>query len=239
MKALAALLLAGKMGKFLLSGGTMLLSLVAYGLVFGWWYAAGFIALLFAHEMGHFIAAKNRGLNVGLPTFIPFVGAWIELKEQPMDAETEAFVGIAGPMLGSAAAFLCYLAARSYDSNLLLAIAYAGFVLNLFNLIPLSPLDGGRIVSVVSPRIWFLGIPILVGLFFWSPSPLLILIAVLAAPQVWAAFKDRGALDSEYYRAPRSVRLQYAAQYLALAAFLAVMAFEVHEVLAGRVATVF
>lgn len=235
MKALAALLLAGKLGKVLTSGGTMLLSVFAYAFVFGWWYAVGFVVLLFIHEMGHFLAARKRGLNVGLPTFIPFVGAWIQLKEQPMDAETEAFVGIAGPMLGSAAAFVCYMLARETGSGLLMALAYAGFFLNLFNLIPLSPLDGGRIVSVISPKIWFLGVPILVGLFFWIPSPLLVLIAILALPQIWSVLTNRQALDSRYYQTARAVRVEYAVQYLALAGFLAIMAFEAHEA-AGRAA---
>lgn len=235
MKTLAALLLAGKMGKVLTSGGTMLLSVFAYAFVFGWWYAVGFVALLFVHEMGHFLAARKRGLNVGLPTFIPFVGAWIQLKEQPMDAETEAFVGIAGPMLGSAAAFVCYMVARETGSGLLMALAYAGFFLNLFNLIPLAPLDGGRIVSVISPKIWFLGVPILVGLFFWIPSPLLVLIAILALPQIWSVVSGRAALESRYFETAPAVRVEYAAQYLALAGFLAIMAFEAHEA-AGRAA---
>lgn len=235
MKALVALLLAGKLGKFLVSGGTMLLSVFTYAFVFGWSYAIGFVALLLTHEMGHFLAARHRGLNVGLPTFIPFVGAWIELKGQPLDAETEAYVGIAGPMLGSAAAFVCYIAAQDTGSRLLMALAQAGFVLNLFNLIPLSPLDGGRIVAVISPRIWFLGIPLLLGLFFWRPSPLLILIAVIAAPQLWSAFKNRAVLASEYYRATPTVRLQYTAQYLTLASLLSVMAYESHEKLSGGV----
>ena len=182
MKALLALLAAGKFGKLLFSGGSMILSVFVYAITFGWRYAVGLVALIFAHEMGHYLAAKKRRLNVGLPTFIPFVGAWIELKEQPMDSETEAFVGIAGPMLGSAAALLCYLVALESGSRLLLALSYSGFMLNLFNLIPLSPLDGGRIVSVISPKIWLIGIPVLVGLFFWKPSPLLVLIAVLALP---------------------------------------------------------
>lgn len=220
---------AGKLGKFLTTGGTMLISVFAYSFVFGWRYAVGFVALIFVHEMGHFLAAKKRGLNVGAPTFIPFVGAWIQLKEQPMDAETEAFIGIAGPMLGSAAAFVCYLLAIDSGSHLMLALAYAGFVLNLFNLIPVSPLDGGRIVSVISPRIWFLGFPMLVALFIWRPSPLLILIGLFALPQLWTAFKDKNVLASAYYRAPRSVRLKYAAQYLLLAGLLAVMAFETYE----------
>lgn len=212
-----------------MSGGTMVLSVFAYSLIFGWRYAAGFVALIFVHEMGHYIAARKRGLNVGLPAFIPFVGAWIQLKEQPMDAETEAFVGIAGPMLGSTAAFVCYLIAIESGSHLMLALAYAGFMLNLFNLIPVSPLDGGRIVSVISPRIWFLGFPLLVALFIWRPSPLLILIAVFALPQLWMAFKTRNIESSAYYRAPLEVRLKYAAQYLVLAGLLAVLAFETYE----------
>ena len=109
MKAILALLLTGKIGQVITSGGSMLLSVFAYAWVYGWNYAVGIVAMLFAHESGHYIAAKKRGMNVGAPTFIPFVGAWIELKDQPMDAETEAFVGIAGPMLGSAAAFICYM----------------------------------------------------------------------------------------------------------------------------------
>lgn len=234
MKAILALLITGKLGKFLVTGGTMLISIFTYAIVYGWWYAVGFVGLLFIHEMGHFLAARQRGLNVGAPMFIPFVGAWIALKDQPLDAETEAYIGIAGPMLGSAAAFVCYLLARDSGSSLLLALAYAGFVLNLFNLIPITPLDGGRIVSVVSPRIWLLGIPMLVGLFFWIQSPLLLLIAIVAIPQAWSALRDRNVMESAYYRASAKVRFQYAFQYLVLAVILSVMAFEIHETLAMR-----
>jgi len=223
--------MAGKLGKFLTTGGTMLLSVFTYAFFYGWRYAVGIVVLIFVHEMGHFIAAKKRGLNVGLPTFIPFVGAWIELKEQPMDAETEAFVGIAGPMLGSAAAFLCYILSIYYESGLLMALAYVGFILNLFNLIPLSPLDGGRIVSVISPQIWFLGIPLLIGLFFWIPSPLLILVAIIAIPQIWSLLRNRAVLDTAYYKASISIRIKYATQYLMLVIFLALMAFEAYEIL--------
>lgn len=231
MKAVLALLIAGKLGKLLLTGGTMLLSLFTYAIVYGWWYAVGFVALLFTHEMGHFLAARQRGLNVGAPTFIPFVGAWIALKDQPLDAETEAYIGIAGPMLGSAAAFVCYLLARDSGSGLLFALSYAGFILNLFNLIPITPLDGGRIVSVISPRIWLLGIPMLGGLFIWRQSPLLLLIAIVAIPQAWSVLRNKSAMESEYYRVAANVRIQYAFQYLALTAVLSIMALEVHETL--------
>lgn len=238
IKLLLLLLKSAKFGKIFLTGGTMLLSVFAYALVFGWWYAVGFVLLIFVHEMGHYVAARRRGLAVGAPTFIPFVGAWIQLKDLPHDVETEAYVGIAGPLAGTFAALGCYLVAREFDSRLLLALAYAGFFLNLFNLIPLAPFDGGRITAIISPRVWLLGVPILVALFFYRPSPLLILVALLAAPQVWKAFNyDPTAPENvAYYGVKSEVRLQYAALYLALAGYLAVMAHDVHEMLgAGRV----
>ncbi len=235
MKALLAILLAGKFGKLLLSGGTMLVSVFAYALAYGWPYAVGFVVLLFFHELGHYLAARQRGLDVGLPTFIPFVGAWIQLKDVPHDAETEAYVGLAGPMVGSAAAFMLYIAAGSEGSRLLLAIAYAGFFLNLFNLLPITPLDGGRIVAVISPKIWLLGIPLLIGLFIWRPSPLLFIIALFAIPHAWRAIRNPEAMGSGYYVASKTTRIQYTLQYLLLTAFLAVMSFSTHESLEGAV----
>lgn len=238
MKTLLLLLSFLKLGKILTTGGTMLLSVFAYAFVFGWWYAVGFVLLIFVHEMGHYVAARQRGLDVGAPTFIPFVGAWIQLKDMPHDVETEAYVGMAGPLAGTVGALACYYLARHYDSNLLLALAYAGFFINLFNLIPLSPFDGGRITAIVSPRVWFLGVPILIALFFYRPSPLLILVAILAAPQVWKAFKHDATTPENvaYYDVALETRLQYAALYIGLAGFLAVMAHDVHEMLgAARV----
>lgn len=224
-----------KFSKVLLSGGTMLISLVVYAFIFGWRYAAGFIVLLFVHEMGHYIAARQRGLPVGLPTFIPFLGAWIELKGMPHDAETEAYVGLGGPLLGSVGALACYFAARDMapDTLWLLAVAYSGFFLNLFNLIPLSPLDGGRITAVLSPRLWLLGVPILLGLFWYDPNPMLLIIALLAAPQVLRAWRFRPGDPAHggYYQASTRTRLGYGAVYLGLLGFLAVMTHDVHQML--------
>ena len=234
MLKLFLLLFSGlKFAKLLTTGGTMLLSVAVYAWIYGWRYAVGFVALMFIHEMGHFIAARHKGLSVGLPTFIPFVGAWVELKDMPHDAQTEAYVGLAGPLLGTVGALACYFLARNYDSNLLLAISYSGFFLNLFNLIPISPFDGGRITAVLSPRIWLLGVPMLVGLFLYRPSPMLILMAILAYPQVikaWRYRKDSPEAQS-YYAVPAAVKWEYGTYYLALAAFLAVMTHDVHEML--------
>ena len=234
MIKLLLLLFSGlKFGKILASGGTMLVSLVVYAFIFGWRYAAGFIVLLFVHEMGHYIAARHKGLNVGLPTFIPFVGAWIALKDLPHDAQTEAFVGLGGPLIGTVGATLCYLLARQTGTDWLLAVAYSGFFLNLFNLIPISPFDGGRITAVLSPRIWLLGVPILVALFFWRPSPMLILIALLAWPQLWKAIKYRkDSVEAQtYYAVSTAIKWEYGLYYIALAGFLALMTHDVHEML--------
>ena len=168
MKSLILIFSLLKSGKILTTFGSMVLSLGAYAIAFGWKFATGFIFLLFAHEMGHYLAAKQKGLDVGAPTFIPFVGAWIDLKEQPHNAEIEAYVGFAGPFLGSIATLLVYLLARRLDSSLLLAVTYSGLMLNLFNLIPVSPLDGGRITAVLTPRIWLFGIPALTAWFTWK-----------------------------------------------------------------------
>jgi Zn-dependent protease len=224
IKAFLLLLKAGKLGKVLLTGGTMLISVVAYSWVFGWWYAVGFVGLIFAHEMGHYVAARQRGLNVGAPTFIPFLGAWIQLKDMPHDVETEAYVGVAGPLAGTLASLAVYFLAREQASQLLLAVAYSGFFLNLFNLIPISPFDGGRVTAVISPRLWLIGAPILIALFFYRPSPLLIFIAILAAPNLVKAW--RGAQTAEeqaYYIASAETRFTYGLLYLGLAAFLAIM----------------
>jgi len=232
------LLLALKVFKLGKVGGTaltMLISLGFYAQVFGWRYAAGFIGLLFLHEMGHYLAARQRGLNVGAPTFIPFVGAWIALKEHPMDAETEAYVAFAGPFVGTLGALACYALAREQDSHTLLAVAYAGFFLNFFNLIPISPLDGGRITGILSPRVWFAGVPIMLALMLYRPSPLLLLITIMAIPslkQAWN-FDPHAPENQAYYGVSAEKKIEYAVLYLALAAFLAVMTSSLHDVLSG------
>ena len=231
MSKLLALLASGALGKVLLTGGSMLLSVAVYAIGFGWPYAAGFVLLILVHELGHYIAARQEGLQVGAPVFIPFVGAWIALKETRLEPTVEARVAIAGPLLGSLAAFICFLLGASGHGKLYTALAQAGFIINLFNLIPLSPLDGGRLAAVISPRLWLLGAPLLGALFLWRPSPLLLLIALVAAPQVIAVL--RGRVSERATLADGSEKIRYGLQYLGLAAGLAIMAFEAHQSLSA------
>jgi Zn-dependent protease len=234
--ALALLFGLFKFGKVGGTAITMLVSLAIYTGLFGWRFALGFIGLLLVHEMGHFIAARQRGLAVGTPTFIPFVGAWIQLKEQPMTVETEAYVAAAGPFLGTVGATLVYFWGRETRSSLLLAIAYSGFFLNFINLLPLPPLDGGRITAILSPRVWFIGVPLMIALMLYYPGPLLVVIAILAVPALIKAWRydPRAPENAAYYAAPMTMKVEYGTFYLGLAGFLAVMTASTHAMIEGR-----
>ena len=229
---LLAALKFSKLGGTLL---TMLISVGAYALLFGWRYAVGIVAMLFLHEMGHYLAARQRGLRVGLPMFIPFMFAWVKLEDLPHDAETDAYIALAGPMLGTVAAIGAYFLARDQGMHWLTAVAYTGFLINLINMIPLPPLDGGRITSVLSPRIWLLGVPI-IGLLMWFHfSMILLLVAILAAPHVLAAlrFDKNDPANQQYYEVSPRVRWEYGLLYVGLIAFLAYMTNDLHRELRG------
>jgi len=234
IKALLLLFKFAKFGPLLKSAGFMLLSVGAYALVFGWRYAVGFVLLLLVHEMGHYIAARRLGMNVGLPTFIPFVGAWIELKDRPLTVKQEAEIAFAGPFAGTVAAAVVLALSQWQQSTLLLALAYAGFFLNLFNLVPITPFDGGRIVAILSPKVWFVGVPLLIGAFILTPSPMFLMILLLVAPTVYAALRAawRGEPpehNPRYYEVPLEERVRYGAYYLMLLAFLGYMTFRIHQ----------
>src|SRR5947209_964417 len=144
------------------SGGTMLLMIWIYTQMWGWRFALGFVLLLFVHEAGHLLVAKKFGLKVGAPVFIPFMGAFIALKEAPRNAWIEACVGIGGPILGALGAGVCWIIFLVQGNPAFAALAYTGFWLNLFNLTPVGFLDGGRIATALSPWLWVIGICVIV-----------------------------------------------------------------------------
>jgi Zn-dependent protease len=138
---------------------SMLASILAYAWAMrSWGIAIGLVVMIFIHEMGHVIAAKQKNLPVSAPIFIPFLGAFIALKNNPRDAVTEAHVALGGPLLGSLGAMATYLIGVAMDSTILIVVAYFGFFINLLNLLPIHPLDGGRIVTAVSRWFWVIGL---------------------------------------------------------------------------------
>jgi Zn-dependent protease len=123
------------------------ISVAAYALIWGWRFAVGFVVLILVHELGHYVVARLQGLHPALPVFIPFLGAYVAIKDAPRDPWKNGLISIAGPIAGGLGALVCFALGNANDSDLLLALAYAGFLLNLFNLIPIFPLDGGFIGS--------------------------------------------------------------------------------------------
>ncbi len=232
MSRILLLLFTGlKFSKLALSVGSMLLAVGVYALVFGWRYAVGIVAMLFIHEMGHYLAARQRGLRARLPMFIPFAFAWTRLDDTPHNAETEAYIGLAGPLLGTVGALGAYYVAHNNDVPWLLAVSYTGFFINLVNLIPLPPLDGGRITAVLSPRIWLLGIPV-IGLMLWYRfTPILVVIAILALPYVVAALRHNPQSEQAkaYYAVSARTRWEYGFYYVVLIAFLGMMMRDVQD----------
>ena len=200
--------------------GFMLISLFFYAKAFGLPFAVGFILLLFVHETGHLLAARMVGLKVGLPVFIPFMGALIALKEAPRNAWIEAIVGIGGPLLGSLGA-LAVATCYSFTGNpLFLVLGYTGFFLNLFNLIPIVPLDGGRIVSAISPWLWVVGLVILIPyVVFYIHGPfmfILLLIVITSLPRVLALFRRRTPEQMRYFECTPAQRGIMAVLYFSL-----------------------
>ena len=212
--------------KFLFS---IFVSFGVYLWIGGVWFAVGLIVLLFVHEMGHVIEAKHQGLDVTAPMFIPLLGAMITLRENPRDAWHEARLALAGPILGSLGAAAIYLAGVAEDSNRLKAIAFLGFFLNLFNLLPVVPLDGGRAVAALHPALWLLGLLGLGALVVLRPNPILILILVFAAMELYRRWQMRGHPAARaYYRVLPWQRAAVAVAYFGLAALLVLGMHETH-----------
>jgi Zn-dependent protease len=221
-KLKALLLLLPKL-KLFTTSWTMLVSIAAYTLLFGLPFAVGFVVLLLIHEMGHVIQLRREGVEASAPMFIPFLGAVIAAKSMGKDAAAEARVGLAGPILGSVATLVPLAIWLATGDEFWRALAFIGFFLNLFNLLPVVPLDGGRAMAALSPWAWWLGYAGLIGLTIAFPSPIMLLILLFGGVESWRRFKARNTPESQAYHAiPVRTRVLVAVTYLGLAALLAV-----------------
>lgn len=187
LKWLVGILKFSKFGSTLLS---MIVSLWAYAMFYGWKFAAALVYLIFVHEMGHLVAAKRKGIATSPAIFLPFVGAMISMKELPRNAKTEAYLAYGGPFAG----LISFLPALPLywwtEDPFWLLVIHLGALLNLFNLLPISPLDGGRIVSVLSTKIWFIGLLGLGAMLFLSPGPLMVIIFIIGLITWWSRLRE-------------------------------------------------
>jgi Zn-dependent protease len=216
--------------KFLLLGGlktfgSMFIMIWVYSLMFGWKFAAGFVFLIFVHEMGHVVAARWLGMPVSAPLFIPFIGAAILLKQNPRDAWSEALMAYGGPLAGCIGSWICWGVALEMQESWIMAVASLSFLINLFNMIPVPPLDGGRICAAVSPWFWIIGL-VLLGLsviYFhaWNSIVIIVLVLFVALPRMRQTLFGQSSPEMQaYYNTHISNRLSMALMYLGLIAAL-------------------
>ena len=196
-----------------------------YAELFGWAFGVGIVLLILIHESGHVVVARIMGMPVTLPVMIPFLGAFVSMKQQPRSVAQESIMAIGGPVLGSIAAGLCYVGYMtmpdSSTGQLLRALAYFGFLINLFNLIPLTPLDGGRVTSLLSKWFNVAGLLIAAGLLLFeiqtgtTVSPVLFLVLIFGAFATWQRFRST-ALNPAYYAVDAQTKIVVGSLYLAL-----------------------
>ncbi|MGH7345830.1 MAG: site-2 protease family protein [Candidatus Rokuibacteriota bacterium] len=201
---------------------TMLLSIGAYAVEWGWLFAAGFVLLIFVHEMGHAVAMRLEGIPAGAPVFIPFVGAFIAMQGQPRNAAVEARVAMAGPVAGSVAAWATLWAGHALELPLLRALGQTAVLINLFNLVPVPPLDGGRIVTAFTRTYWVIGYAVGLVALLVTQSALLLIVLVVGLFSLVRRWRNPvSGYDALAPRQRRLIALSYAALVIGLAATLA------------------
>lgn len=213
--------------------GSMIVSIIVYAYFFGdIVFAAAFVVLILVHEMGHVIANRYYGIKASPPIFIPFVGAVINLRQQPANAKVEAVVGIGGPIAGTIGAFAAYAIYLHTHGEIALVAAHFGFLINLFNLLPVPPLDGGRVTAAVSPWIWLLGLAGLGWMFYIDARQghinwILILVVIYALPRIKTTLRGRDRFN-DYYKISRLSSYTIATVYVLLG-FALIFMFELTQ----------
>lgn len=197
LKSILPLLKLGKFGGTVIS---MAISVGGYALLFPFEFAIGLVIMIFIHEMGHVWAAKRKGLPVSAPAFIPFLGALITMKKQPSDAATEAYIAYGGPLIGTLGALASYGLGVWTGEKIFYVVAMVGFFLNLFNLIPIHPLDGGRIVTAITRWLWVVGLVLGLVVIIYLRSILLAFIYLLFVWELWITYgrKRKGAKPKSF-----------------------------------------
>lgn len=192
-------------------------ALASFVLLYGWEFAAALMLALLLHELGHILAARILRLPVTALVFVPFFGAFVLLKEPPRTVEQASFFALGGPAAGALCAVACAAGWLCTGYGFLRLLAVVGGVLNLVNLIPMFPLDGGTILAILAPRLFRVAGAPLWGLMLWKhPDWSLLPLTLMAAAGIGCALR-RASDDREdiaYYAAPPLDRLCAASAYL-------------------------
>jgi Zn-dependent protease len=204
--------------QFAVAGGSMLVTIAAYAMKFRIGLVIGFVIVTLVHEIGHALVIRAKGLRAGFMVFIPFVGGGVTLKDQPRSAYDDAQIGLAGPIAGTFASLVSLQIFKWTNDPLYLLIAFAGFTLNLLNLVPIGPLDGGRISAAVTKWMWVIGGGILTYKAIQQPNAILILILVLSVFQVYASILREK--EDKFYEVTFPQRAAVAVAYFSLVVFL-------------------
>jgi Zn-dependent protease len=205
--------------QFAVAGVTMALSIAAYATKAPLPFVIGFVVVILIHEIGHAIVIRAKGLRAGVMVFIPFIGGAVTLKDQPRSAYDDAQIGLAGPLFGTAACLVSLQVYKWTGNPTWLAIAAAGFVINLLNLLPIGMLDGGRISGAVTKWMWVLGGGALIYKVVKQPNPLMLIVLLLVAFQVYASIA-REKDDKSFYDVTIGQRAAIAVFYFGLVFFL-------------------
>jgi Zn-dependent protease len=196
---------------------SMLLSVAVYAVAFGWQFAIGFVILLLVHELGHVLASRVMGIRTSALLFIPFIGAVVRLASPPASIKSEANIALGGPALGTLSALVCLAVYFWTDGILMLALSYTACLINLFNLIPCAPFDGGRVGAAISPYFWRVGSLVLAIVLLFTKN-FVILLVFLCSLAKWG----QSGQDVDYYRLTLKQRLMVAWQYFGLLSVLGV-----------------
>jgi len=205
--------------QYAVAGGSFVVTIAAYTTQYPLGVVTGFVGITLIHEIGHAVAIRAKGLRAGFMVFIPFIGGAVTLKDQPRTVFDDAIIGLAGPFFGTMASLAVLQVYKWTADPLYLLIAFLGFALNLINMIPIGMLDGGRISAAISKWMWVFGGGAIVYKVIDQPNPLFILIAVLAAFQVYASIV-REKTDPHFYEITGGQRAAIAILYFALVIFL-------------------
>lgn len=205
--------------QFAVAGGSMIVSIAAYASKWTFSFSVAFVILIFVHEVGHAIAIRAKGLRAGVLVFIPFIGGAVTLKDQPRSVYDDAQIGLAGPFAGTIASLFALQIFKWTGEPLYLAVAAAGFILNLLNLLPIGMLDGGRISAAITKWMWVIGGAMLLYKTYSQPNPVMVVILLLAAFQVYASIL-REKDDKSFYEITAGQRIAVAIAYFSLVLIL-------------------